>query len=255
MSSTKKKCFIITPIGDEKSITRENADSVIHAIKLLKETNNLEWIIPHHMSEPGSITKQVIECILNCDLVIANLTELNPNVMYELAVRHASGKPVIVIAEYGTKLPFDISVERTIFYSNDIKGAFKLQEDLSKMITSIKWDDDFLDNPIYRAKRDFKMKETVSEGKEAYILEQFDSLNRKINRLMDYQIFSTSPEIRETIKRPNRHITYYGGDDLNLDDASIFKKVQEYGGKIFEDDSNYEILRNVAARKRGEKNT
>lgn len=172
----KRKCFIITPIGDEGSETRDKAEGVIESIIPIFEALDFELFVPHRMPKPGSITKQILECILNHDLVVANLTELNPNVMYELAVRHSTAKPVITIAEFGTKLPFDITTERTIFYTNDMRGVPKLQKDLRSSISSINFDNPEFDNPIYRAQRDFKFKETVTEGKDAYIIEQLEEL-------------------------------------------------------------------------------
>ena len=172
----KRKCFIITPIGDEGSETRDKAEGVIESISPIFEALNFELFAPHRMPKPGSITKQILECILNHELVVANLTELNPNVMYELAVRHSTAKPVITIAELGTKLPFDITTERTIFYTNDMRGVPKLQKELKTSISSINFDIPEFDNPIYRAQRDFKFKETVTEGKDAYIIEQLEEL-------------------------------------------------------------------------------
>lgn len=172
----KKKCFIITPIGDEGSITRDKAEGVIESITPVLEELGFGFDIPHRMAKPGSITKQILECILNHDLVVANLTELNPNVMYELAVRHSTAKPVITIAEFGTKLPFDITTERTIFYSNDMRGVPKLQKELRSSITSVDFEQPEYDNPIYRAQRDFKFKEATTEGKDAYIIEQLDEI-------------------------------------------------------------------------------
>jgi hypothetical protein len=172
----KKKCFIITPIGDEGSITRDKAEGVIESITPVLEELGFGFDIPHRMAKPGSITKQILECILNHDLVIANLTELNPNVMYELAVRHSTAKPVITIAEFGTKLPFDITTERTIFYSNDMRGVPKLQKELRTSITSVDFEQPEYDNPIYRAQRDFKFKEVTTESKEVYIIQQLDEI-------------------------------------------------------------------------------
>ncbi|PPT66278.1 hypothetical protein XarbCFBP8142_17340 [Xanthomonas arboricola] len=63
----------------------------------------------------GLITSQIINLILEADLVIADLTENNPNVYYELALRHATAKPFIQVAIAGQKIPFDISGLRTIF--------------------------------------------------------------------------------------------------------------------------------------------
>ena len=45
--------------------------------------------------------------ILNADLVVADFTDLNPNALYELGIRHSTLKPVIHIAKAGTALPFD----------------------------------------------------------------------------------------------------------------------------------------------------
>ncbi len=181
----KRKCFIITPIGDEGSETRDKAEGVIESINSIFEALDFELFVPHRMPKPGSITKQILECILNHDLVVANLTELNPNVMYELAVRHSTAKPVITIAELGTKLPFDITTERTIFYTNDMRGVPKLQKELKSSISSINFDIPEFDNPIYRAQRDFNFKETVTEGKDAYIIEQLDDLKNTQQNLIN----------------------------------------------------------------------
>lgn len=83
-------------------------------------------------------------------MVIANLTNLNPNVMYELSIRHAIRKPVLQICEEGTKLPFDIVDERTIFFTNDMQGVIELSKGLSKYVEESLRDEQ-PDNPIYRA--------------------------------------------------------------------------------------------------------
>lgn len=181
----QKKCFIITPLGEEKSETRRRADGVINAvITPILDSLNIKVITPHGISTPGSIPQQVIQNILNCELVIANLTELNPNVMYELAVRHAKGTPVICIAENGTKLPFDISSERTIFYFNDMFGVEKLKSELSEMVESA-LKDKTQDNPIYRADREFKLREALIKNEDkndiSYLIDKIDALDNKIN--------------------------------------------------------------------------
>lgn len=66
------------------------------------------------ISKSGLITTQIINQIIECPLVIADLTGANPNVFYELAIRHATGKPYIQLIEQGHRLPFDIGGVRTI---------------------------------------------------------------------------------------------------------------------------------------------
>lgn len=126
----KKSCFIITPVGDENDPIRRHIDGIINEaiIPVFKDMFNL--IIPHRIKEIGSINAQILKQIYNCDLVIANLTNLNPNVMYELAFRHSMGRPAIVIAQEGTKIPFDVIDSRTIFYKYDPLGMEELRKEL-----------------------------------------------------------------------------------------------------------------------------
>ncbi len=116
----------------------------------------------------------MIEHVLEDDLVIANLTGLNPNVMYELAVRHSVRLPVISLAEESTVLPFDISDERTLFYVNDIAGVTNLIPALDKMAQEALGDSK-PDNPVYRAAKNKIMKElNPQDDVQSYILERLD---------------------------------------------------------------------------------
>jgi predicted nucleotide-binding protein len=60
------------------------------------------------------VTARSVKHLLETDLVIADLSNLNPNVMYELGIRHAVGKPVVIFADPTQRLPFDISTLRVI---------------------------------------------------------------------------------------------------------------------------------------------
>ncbi|MDH2573348.1 hypothetical protein QDT71_01625 [Acinetobacter baumannii] len=180
-----KKCFIVTPIGGDNSPTRRAADGLIRAvIEPVLESLEFETCVAHKISESGSITRQVIEHVLYDDLVIANLSELNPNVMYELAVRHCTKLPVVVLAEQGTVLPFDIAAERTIFYTNDMHGA----EDLKpQLISAIKnsLNQDNSDNPVYRVATSKVLREQIEQDStQGYLLHKLDSLETSVNSIV-----------------------------------------------------------------------
>ena len=138
-----KKCFVITPIGNEDSDTRRHIDGIIDAAlkPVLADHFNFDMTVAHRIDLPGAIPKQVINEIYNSELVVANLTGNNPNVMYELALRHCFGTPVIVIAEKGTIIPADINSEITIFYINDAKGVIDLKDNLKRMVETVLEDD------------------------------------------------------------------------------------------------------------------
>jgi hypothetical protein len=181
-SDTKRKCFVVTPIGKDGSDIRRSADGLIDAvIEPVCKALELEMHVSHRIDTAGSITSQVIEHLLQDELVIVNLTFLNPNVMYELAVRHSARLPVITLAEDGTVLPFDISDERTIFYFNDMAGVTKLIPSLEKMSREALADAE-PDNPVYRAVKNKVMKELHPQGDfQSYILERLDRFEKLLS--------------------------------------------------------------------------
>lgn len=133
----KKRCFIITPIGNDNDSIRRHIDGIIDAAIKPALEPDYEVVAAHKITETGTITKQIIKEIYQDELAIANLTGNNPNVMYELAVRYCLGKPVLTIAEKGTRLPFDVMPERTIFYINDPQGSLDLKEAIKSYVLNI----------------------------------------------------------------------------------------------------------------------
>ncbi|MFY9798875.1 MAG: hypothetical protein WAJ93_24570 [Candidatus Nitrosopolaris sp.] len=115
LSKDGKKCFVISQIGDENSETRKRSDQIFtHVIEKAVTKFGYFAIRADKEPRPGVITSQIIEHLLKDELVIADLTGGNPNVFYELAVRHAVKKPFIQIREVAYTIPFDIAHLRTI---------------------------------------------------------------------------------------------------------------------------------------------
>lgn len=158
------KCFVITPIGEKGSSVRQGTDELLgNIIKPVLEELGYEVIVPHEMDDAGSITNHIIQHIVNDEMVVANLTGLNPNVMYELAIRHSFAKPVVCVIENGTKLPFDISADRAVFYENSIGGAGELKKNFLNAVKAAN-SQDTVDNPVVRA-----IGNMVSEEKDSTI--------------------------------------------------------------------------------------
>lgn len=179
----RRIAFCITPVGDENSdIRRATAGLMSAALRPVCEELKIELYVAHEIAAPGSITRQVIEHLLNDDLVIANLTELNPNVMYELAVRHCKGMPVVVIAKLGTRLPFDVADERTIFYADDMAGVEELKPKLKASIEAA-LEETEPDNPVFRVTKDRVMREAVAGEPQKYVLDRLDGLQRTVSLL------------------------------------------------------------------------
>jgi len=83
------------------------------------------------IAAPGRITKQIITEIVACDVMIADVTGDNPNVMYEIGLRQALLRPYILMAEKGHPLPFDLADIRTIFYELELDTVQRAKSELN----------------------------------------------------------------------------------------------------------------------------
>lgn len=111
----KKVCFVIAPIGNEGDEQRKHSDMMLEAlITRALETDGYQIIRADQITSPGMISGQVIEHLINAGLVIADLSFHNPNVFYELAIRHLIGLPTVHVIRKGDAIPFDLKDFRTI---------------------------------------------------------------------------------------------------------------------------------------------
>lgn len=230
-----KKCFIITPIGNPKTDIREKADGVINAIirPVLIELG-YEVIPPHEMSDSGSITQKIIEHIINDDLVISNLTGLNANVMYELAIRHAVRKPIVCIIERNTPLPFDVATERFIFYDDNFSNVLSLKDNIKKAVIAA-INETEIDNPIYRSIKEVDIIKRITENQDPnsnilkLILSRLSKIESSVSNSNPF-IINENSKFNEgfyaIIKLGNNEIT---SGDLSKINSSIAKRYIQSG--------------------------
>jgi hypothetical protein len=114
--SQRKPCFVISPIGSDDSDIRKRADQVLKHIikKALSDIYTVERA--DDISKPGLITLQIIERLMKAPMVVADLTDANANVYYELAIRHFVKRPVVHLITEGQQPPFDVAQMRYIQY-------------------------------------------------------------------------------------------------------------------------------------------
>lgn len=126
-------CFFVAPIGDEMTETRQHSDLILASlVEPAIEELGLTVVRADGIERPGIITAQVIEHIVNCRLVVADLSFHNPNVFYELALRHAMGKPTVHLIRTQDRIPFDIEQFRTIRIDTSDLYAFVPQMETYK---------------------------------------------------------------------------------------------------------------------------
>ena len=144
-----KICFVISPIGEPNSPTRKQSDQVLkHIIRPAVEPA-YKAVRADEIAEPGLITSQIMQHVIEDDLVISDLTDLNPNVLYELAVRHAILKPFVQIITNGQTIPFDVSGIRTVFFDlQDPDSVAEAKDEIARQVEALERDSSNLQTPI-----------------------------------------------------------------------------------------------------------
>jgi hypothetical protein len=127
-SSTSKTCFVLMPFNSEMEEVFE------YLISPAITKSGLNAVRADNINRPGSIIEQIRTSIRQSKLLIADVTAKNPNVMYEIGLAQAMGKPVIFISEGTENIPFDIRHLRVINYSTSVTGLNKAQKELIKSI-------------------------------------------------------------------------------------------------------------------------
>lgn len=141
------EAFVIGPIGDQLAEPGSEARAVYEeAVTVYEEVIVEAWVAAggdrdkitrgDFIDRPGDIPEQVIRATLEADVVIADLTGANANVMYELALRHASGRPSAQIGEKG-RLPFDVSTLRTLLFKRSNAGFVSVRKKLTTQLEAI----------------------------------------------------------------------------------------------------------------------
>jgi hypothetical protein len=109
-------------------------------LQVIKPTLSSEHFHPIRLDEvagPNPILADIKRHVAEAAVVIAEITPQNPNVFYEVGYADALHKPLILLAQQGTPLPFDISGYRTIFYQDVIGGETSLTEKLRTHLKAI----------------------------------------------------------------------------------------------------------------------
>jgi hypothetical protein len=122
---TGKACFVMMPFGEPFD------DYYKEVLSPAIRDAGLEPVRADEISEPGVISEQIWHRIQQATLCIADVSNRNPNVMYELGLAHALKKPVVQLVQRAGDLPFDVQNLRSIVYNTTSpRWDAKLREDI-----------------------------------------------------------------------------------------------------------------------------
>lgn len=132
------KNFQVNPVKPRAFVVMQFSapynDVYSEVIKIVCDGEGVDVTRIDEEAGPGLIIQDINRTIRESKIIIADISPVNANVFYEVGFAHALNKPTILLAEKGTKLPFDVSPFRTLFYENSIGGKRLFEEGLRKHI-------------------------------------------------------------------------------------------------------------------------
>lgn len=202
---TEKICFIVTAIGESGTPTRERADNVYkYLIAPVCEELGYKPVRVDHVNAVDNINETVINYLKTAPMVIADMTEHNPNAFYELGFRQARELPLVPIIKVGERLPFDVMTTRTVFYDTDVAKIEDSKENLKSKILSFK---------------NFEMPESRTE-RTLTLDDVNDNLTKKLNKILNLlekqQSYSSLVHTHDFDFKP-----------LQIDNQSFIQQAQE----------------------------
>ena len=168
----KPLCFILMPFGVKCDNTGREIDFNCLYEELIKVAVEKADMIPVRADEElsgGIIHKPMIERLILCDYAVADLTTLNPNVFYELGLRHAiKGHTTIPIYSFDAEVPFDLKMQRILKYDLNKEGKLlnpdKHIESLLDCLNYCK-SNKHADSPVFQLVEGFTVSHNLSHEK------------------------------------------------------------------------------------------
>lgn len=180
------------PIGRQKS-----AERVVEPEELLTTYNDLikpallladptlEVIRADEVAEQGTVTTDILTRLMYNDLVIVDISYPNPNVFYELGVRHACRPGTIIIRDKAMDgvAPFDVHHERHIIYEKKLNGEKALADRFRERLVAYEANPALPDNHLLAHAKNSKFN-FPQYGEEA-VLRRQDGIAEVVRALVE----------------------------------------------------------------------
>jgi hypothetical protein len=219
----KKVCFFITPIGHANSPERKRANDIQKFILSKVLSPKFKILRADELPQPGSISHQVIKWLYDADLVVADLTGLNPNVIYELAIRHAFNKVSVHLIDEAATIPFDLHDERTITVDlKDIADIEECKKSLARNVKEIAGKRFKYSSPVFRV---LGVAAATAEDKEDFLETMADKLEAIASDVSSIEMGITTSDIDDVEKKVQEisKDTY----DIKLDIRRILERLPQ----------------------------
>ena len=241
----KKRVFVIMPFS--KTTNHTQAYWTRHFKSYLKPLIEKNGDLEAFRSEPlrGDIANQIIADLVNSDIVVADLTDHNPNVFWELGVRHSYKLCTITIAETDTQIPFHFSHKGILFYNGEHLDNQEFEEKFLASLKNCIESPNDVDSPVLQALGGrgtlYSIIHAQENARRIEALLTEISLNETDTNAI-YELVERNRQLRTESKGEEGHMLsnplrssatelLYVNRYLDLDE-DFYKKVDEYYGHV-----------------------
>ena len=199
-----KDCFIIMQIADSDNYPKGHFGHVYsNIIKPSCESAGYNPVRADEVKETNLIHLDILKKLIEAPIAICDLSNRNPNVLFELGIRQAFDKPVVLIQEKGTPKIFDISPLRYLEYSKDMKyhDVLDIQKDLTASIeatANAEGDETNINSIVKLLALNSPAKiPDLENGKETLALEYLQSEMRDMRKMLEISVMEGASPSRK----------------------------------------------------------
>jgi len=204
----KEKCFVIMPISTPSSYPEGHFQKIYEQIfKPAIEDAGYEALRIDEDNICDSIIDKIFTAIQDCPMALCDLSSRNPNVLYELGIRQAYDKPVVLVQDDSTEKIFDISGINTKFYKSNrlYENILSAREEIKNALVANKNNKSGTNSLVktIKTKKAILDKTNITEEETTKfllnsIVESIDSIQKNLNksdvneRVINYRDFMKS---------------------------------------------------------------
>jgi hypothetical protein len=207
-NTKKKECFIIMPISDVDGYPQGHFGHVYENIIYPScEMAGYQAVRADEVKATNLIHLDILKNLIDAPIAICDLSSRNPNVLFELGIRQAFDKPVVLIQEAGTPKIFDIAPLRYLEYSKEMKyhDVLRIQNELKDAIEATAAADGELGNvnsivKLLALSNPAKIPDLKGNNKEGLAFGMLQAEMREVRKLMEMTLHERNrPSRRNSI--------------------------------------------------------
>ena len=145
--SLERDVFVIMPFSATRTSTEEDWTETYRHI-FVPAIEAAGYTCHRAQVSTGSLITSIVGDLRTARIVLADITDQNANVFYELGVRHALSRRTIIVSQRVEDIPSDLRGYWTIVYGRRPQEVAEFRDELGRIIAAIEKDPDRIDSPV-----------------------------------------------------------------------------------------------------------